>query len=211
MSSLLTIAVLGFMGVRLVSGLRVSRSTGGRALAAEIVRGVRWRHVWPVAVVLPAVITAAGLIMLIPGMSWGWWTMLGGEGNPVFGSSDATRGTALEWIIPLCFMALLLPALPLFAHAEERMFRAGAEHWSTGRRIAKTLQFGMVHALIGIPVGAALALSLGGAYFMAVYLRGWRATWSRHAATIESTRAHTVYNAVIVAIVATLAVLVAVA
>lgn len=211
MSTVLTIAVLGFMGVRLVSGLRVSRSTGGRALATEIVRGIRWRHVWPVAVVLPAVITLAWLVMLLPGMSWGWWTMLGGEGNPVFGASDATAGTAFEWIIPLCFMALLAPALPLFAHAEERIFRAGAEGWSPWQRAWKTLQFGMVHALIGIPVGAALALSLGGAYFMAVYLRGWRATWSRRAATLESARAHTVYNAVIVGLVATLAVLLALA
>ena len=46
------------------------------------------------------------------------------------------------------------------------MFRTGAERWSTGRRALKVLQFGMVHALIGIPIGAAMALSIGGAYFM---------------------------------------------
>jgi hypothetical protein len=119
----------------------------------------------------------------------------------VFGSSQATAGTALEWIVPLVFMTMLLPALPLFANAEERIFRAGAERWSPGRRVLKTLQFGMVHALIGIPLGAALALSIGGAYFMWVYLRAFAATGSTQAATLESTTAHTVYNGVIIGLV----------
>ena len=123
---------------------------------------------------------------------------MGASGN---GTSEATSGTVWEWLVPVVFMCLLLPALPLFAHAEERLFRAGAEDWSPGRRVFKVVQFGMVHALIGIPIGAALALSLGGAYFMAVYLRAFRQTLSRSEATIESTTAHTVYNFLIVLLV----------
>jgi hypothetical protein len=157
--------------------------------------------VWPVPVLLAVVLAAATLAMQVPGLDWGWWTALGGDGNPVFGSSQATAGTSLEWIVPLVFMTMLLPALPLFANAEERIFRAGAEHWSLARRVAKTLQFGMVHALIGIPLGAALALSIGGAYFMWVYLREFATTGSRQAATLESTTAHTVYNGVIIVLV----------
>ena len=60
------------------------------------------------------------------------------------------------------------------------------------------MQFGLVHALIGIPIGAALALSVGGAYFMWVYLRRFRAAGTRDAALIESATAHAVYNALIV-------------
>ena len=63
------------------------------------------------------------------------------------------------------------------------------------------LQFGLIHAVIGIPIGAALTLSLGGAYFMWVYLRRFRATGDRNEATIESTTAHTVYNFLIVVLV----------
>ena len=81
------------------------------------------------------------------------------------------------------------------------MFRTGAEHWSRRRRVLKVLQFGMVHAIIGIPLGAALALSFGGAYFMWVYLRSHRASRTQQAATIESTTAHTVYNGLIIALV----------
>jgi len=211
LTNVLTFAVLGFMGVRLATGLRVSMRRSGRSLVREIVTGIRWRHVWPIAVVFPTVSAAATVLMSVPGLQWGWWSMIGGEGNPAFGWSSTTVGTAWEWIIPLAFIAMLVPALPLFAHAEERIFRAGAEHWSPARRVGKVIQFGMAHALIGIPIGAALALSLGGAYFMAVYLRAWDATGQRRAATMESARAHTAYNAVIVALVMFLALWIALA
>jgi hypothetical protein len=210
-ADVLTYGVLAFMGVRLVGGMRSSRSRQGRVLVRDVVVGIRFRHVWPLVVVLPVVVAVANLLIAVPGLDWGWWTMIGGDGNPVFGSSDATIGTMWEWIIPLAFMTLLIPALPLFAYTEERMFRTGAEHWSLGRRAWKVLQFGMIHALIGIPIGAALALSLGGAYFMTVYLRDFRISRSRYHATLESTRAHTVYNAVIVALVVTFAIMLALA
>ena len=201
MTNVLTFAVLGFMGFRLVTGLRHSRTTQGRSVVSQVWHRFGWRHVWPVPLLLTVVVAAATALMQIPGLSWGWWSMLGGSGNPVFGESDATVGPVWEWIIPLTFMCLLLPALPLFAYAEERMFRAGAEGWSRPRRLLKVLQFGMIHAVIGIPIGAALALSIGGAYFMWVYLREYRRNLNLHDATLESTAAHTVYNGLIVVLV----------
>lgn len=200
-TTVLTVAVLGFMGFRLVTGLRVARSGRGRLVVLAVRSRVGWRHVWPVPPVLAIVLVAATTLMAVPGLDWGWWSALGGVGNPVFGSTDTTAGTPLEWIVPLVFLCLLVPALPLFAHAEERMFRQGAEGWTTWHRVRRTVQFGLVHALIGIPIGAALALSLGGAYFMAVYLRAYRRTGSAQDATFESTTAHTVYNGVIIGVV----------
>lgn len=200
-TNILTVAVLGYMGVRLVTGARVSRSAEGRSLISRVRRNVGWRHVWPVPLLLGSVLLVAYALMSLPLLDWGWWSALGGDGNPVFGTSEATAGTVWEWLVPAVFMCLLIPALPLFAHAEERLFRAGAEDWSPGRRVFKVVQFGMVHALIGIPIGAALALSLGGAYFMAVYLRAFRRSHDRSTATIESTTAHTVYNFLIVVLV----------
>jgi hypothetical protein len=200
-SSLLTVAVLSVMGFRLVTGLRVSRTGHGRDVVTAVRRRAGWRHVWPVPLVLASVLAVATPLLEVPWLRWGWWSALGGEGNPVFGSNDATSGTVWEWLIPMVFIALLVPALPLFANAEERMFRAGAEEWSLGHRVLKTAQFGLVHALIGIPIGAALALSVGGAYFMVVYLRAFSATGSRADATLESTTAHAVYNLAIIGLV----------
>ena len=163
---------------------------------------IRWRHIWPVPFVLAGVLLVAIPLMLVPVFRWGWWSALGGDGNPIFGSSTATVGTVWSWLIPLVFMTLVVVALPLFANAEERMFRAGAQHWSTRRRVAKVLQFGLIHTLIGIPIGVALALSVGGTYFMAVYLHAYGLTGSTTEATLESTRAHTAYNASIIVTVA---------
>jgi hypothetical protein len=195
----LSFAVLALVGFRLVQGVQMSRSADGRSLLRVVWLRIRWRHIWPVPFVLAGVLAVSVPLLLIPPLRWGWWSMIGGSGNPIFGSSDATSGTVWEWLIPVLFVGLAVAALPLFAHAEERMFRMGAERWSQRRRALKVVQFGLIHAVIGIPIGVAMALSVGGAYFMAVYLRAFRTTGSTAEATLESTRAHTTYNALIIA------------
>jgi hypothetical protein len=202
LSNVLSLVVLAVVGLRLVQAVTLSRSQRGRSLSRQIWTGLRWRHIWPAPLVLAGVLLVAIPLLYVPVLRWGWWSALGGDGNPVFGSSNTTTGTVWAWLIPLIFMALVLLALPLFANAEERMFRMGAQRWSTRQRVMKVLQFGLIHAVIGIPIGVALALSVGGAYFMAVYLRSYARTGSANEATLESTRAHTAYNAVIITTVA---------
>ncbi len=202
LTAVVTAGVLGFVGFRLASTARlVARSGALRRRAIEIVAGIRWRHLWPVPFVLAAVIGAAALLVQIPMLRFGWWTALGGLGNPVTGTTDQTAGTALEWIVPVVFLLLLVPALPLFAFREEELFRRGAEGWSGWRRVGKAVQFGLVHAVIGIPIGVALALAIGGGYFQWAYLRGFRITGSSRGGLLESARAHTAYNAVVVVVV----------
>ena len=201
LDDVLTVTVLGFVGVRLATGLRRSLTGDGRATVRAIVSRIRWRHIWPVPFVLAGVVAVATTLIRVPGLSWGWWSAIGGEGNPVFGSNESTIGTVWEWLIPALFLLLLIPALPLFAYAEEQMFRRGAEHWSRRRRALKVVQFGLVHTFIGIPVGTAIALSVGGAYFMHTYLREYAVSGSANEATMESARAHTTYNGIIVALV----------
>lgn len=198
---LLSAAVLAFVMVRLVGGVRHSRGAVGRSIVRQVVRRIRWRHALPVLPLLTATIALGWTLMSVPVLGWGWWSAIGGDGNPVFGSTARSTGTILEWAVPLIFIVLLVPALPLFALAEERMFRRGAERWSAPRRVGKVVQFGLVHTLIGIPIGAALALSLGGGWFMKVYLDEWRRSGSDSEATLESAAAHTTYNAFIVGIV----------
>lgn len=204
MSLLLTVAVLGFLGVRLASATNYTLRSG-RHQALEIVRGIRLRHVWPVPVVLALVVAVASALLLVPGLDFGWWGLLGGQGNPALGSTDQTAGTFLEWLVPAVFLVLLAPAVPLLALREEEMFRLGAEGWTNAKRAGRAVLFGLAHALIGIPIGVALALSIGGAYFTLVYLRGYRRSGgNRRTACLESGRAHTVYNVTIITIVAAL-------
>jgi len=201
-SNVLSFVVLTAVGLRLVQAVKLSRSADGRSLSRVIWLRLRWRHIWPVPFVLAGVLIVAIPLLMVPPLRWGWWSAIGGDGNPIFGSSNATMNTVWAWLIPLIFMTLVLAALPLFTNAEERMFRFGAERWDTRQRVIKVLQFGLIHAVIGIPVGVALALSVAGAYLMAVYLRSYALTDSPAEATLESTRAHTAYNALIIVVVA---------
>ena len=57
-----------------------------------------------------------------------------------------------------------------------------------------------MHTIIGIPIGAALALSIGGWYFTWAYLRGYR-RGARPPALLESTWSHLAYNGIIVTLV----------
>ncbi len=197
----LTVAVLAFVGVRIAQGTRFALSGTGRRRIAAIVRGVRWTHFALAVPTLAVVLLVAIALVEVPGLDFGWWTAIGGVGNPVTGTTDRTAGTALEWIIPLAFLTLLLPALPLFAEVEERMFRLGSERRTRPQQARRGLEFGLAHALIGIPIGVALALGIGGWYFTWWYLRGYRRTHDPHAAMLESTRAHLAYNTTIVGLI----------
>jgi hypothetical protein len=197
---LLTVAVLAFVGFRLADAARQTFSSRGHVW--QLVAGLRPRHVLLAFPVLAAVLTVATPLLAIPGFDFGWWTAIGGEGNPAVGvgRESATPGV-LETVIPVVFVTLLIIGLPLLVEGEEWVFRRGAELRTRAANARRSVLFGLVHALIGVPIGVALALSVGGFYFTWAYLRVWRATRSEEAALAESTRSHLAYNLVIAAIV----------
>ena len=197
---LLTVAVLAFVGFRLVDAVRQTVSARGHVW--QLVTGLRLRHFLRAVPVLVAVLAVATPLLAVPGLDFGWWTAIGGEGNPVVGvgRQSATPGV-LATIIPFVFVSLLLIGLPLLVEGEEWVFRRGAEHRSRAANARRSVLFGLVHALIGIPIGVAMALSVGGFYFTWAYLRTWRATGSEEAALGESTRSHLAYNLVIAGLV----------
>jgi hypothetical protein len=88
------------------------------------------------------------------------------------------------------------------------MFRIGAERRSKWGRRRRNVEFGLAHAIVGIPIGAALGLSVGGAYFTWRYLRAFEATGDQQAAMLDSTRAHLAYNMVVLTIVVIVTVIV---
>ena len=197
----LTVAVFAYVGTTLVRGARTALRTSARRRSIDLLRGLRLRHFLPTPIVLGLVLGTFAALYQVPPLRWGWWTAIGGHGNIVFGSTDATQGSFLEWLVPLLFICLLVPALPVFVELEERRFRSGAESWSTPRRAWRGVQFGLLHLIVGIPLAAALALSVGGWWFTAVYLRSYR-KGGRRAALDESTRAHLGYDLSIIAVVA---------
>jgi hypothetical protein len=196
---LLTVAVLAFVGYRLAGAARQTFSDRGHVW--RLLTGLRPGHFLRAVPVLGAVMAVATVLLAIPGLDFGWWTAIGGEGNPAVGVGREGAAGPLEAVLPVVFMSLLLVGLPLLVEGEEWVFRRGAEHRSRAANARRSVLFGLVHALVGVPMGVAIALSVGGFYFTWTYLRMWRATRSEEAALAESTRSHLAYNLVIAAII----------
>jgi hypothetical protein len=195
---LLTVAVLALVGVRLFEAARSSVEAHARMLA--IVRGLRWRHFVRAVPIVLLIVSTAWVLIQLPGLSFGWWTMLGGEGNPVVGVTDKDYGI-VSVVVPLFFIGLLIVGLPLLVAREEWVFRRGAERRGTAANVGRSVLFGLAHAVVGIPIGAALALSIGGLYLTWCYLEGWQEARTQSGALLESTRAHLAYNLTIIGLV----------
>ena len=191
-SDALSLAVLALVGLRLFETARISVARRRRVL--WLVRGLRGRHfAWTLPVWVGVGAVGIGL-SYVPGLAFGWWTAIGGNGNPVLGSSSGSDGTGLVTWLPLIFVPLLLVAMPLLVEREERMFREGAERRTTVQNLKRSLLFGCVHAIVGIPICFALALTIAGAYLTERYLRAFRVSRSPDVAVAESTRCHLAYN-----------------
>jgi len=195
----LALVVLAVVGVRLVEAAR--SSVEARRNSLVVARGLRPDHFLLALPVLAAIIATAFALIRLPVLSFGWWDAIGGVGNPAVGLTDQDLGI-LNVLIPAFFLGLLVVALPLLVAREEWVFRRGAEQRGALRNVGRSIVFGLAHAVIGIPIGAALALSIGGLYLTWCYLRGWSATRSQAGALLESTRAHLAYNVTILGLVA---------
>jgi hypothetical protein len=196
------LAVSAAVGVRLLMIVRTMAKSPSRGRLQQHWKQLSWRHILPVPLVAAAVGGTAAALWVIPPLRFGWWSLIGGEGSAVFGSSDTTSQSWWGRLIPLAFIVMIAFALPMLAESEERVFRLGAEQWSPARRVLRCLQFGLIHLVVGIPIAVALALSVGGAYFMWRYLDTWNHTFNRVSSLNESTRAHLGYNAVLITLAA---------
>lgn len=167
----------------------------------------RWYHF---AAAIPMLLAVIGLITLqdelLPFMAY----------NVVTGFLAAMAAVGLStWIGLLLFMLLTIlvqrradrheqtvapHTYGFFNKAavyEEQAFREGSERWSFFEGLRSCLAFGAIHMVNLIyPLAAILPLALGGALFMAVYLRTYRRTRWRRGAVLEASVWHRVYNKV---------------
>lgn len=89
----------------------------------------------------------------------------------------------------LLFVIILAFNLPQFAGIEEHWFREGLLSWKSA--LIMSLALGMVHCLVGVPIGAGVAISFAGLWFSYQYFNGG----------VElSTVHHTTYNLVAISL-----------
>jgi hypothetical protein len=182
--------------IRLLVALAVAGLLGRAARPAWRNRRVAtavWRRIRPHHVVgsLGLLVVVAGfaftLMTQVPGMDFGLGRLLGLHGNAVFapveeaaaraGAGTATDGTADSALLAgiIAFLVLLLALFPWLAYVEERAFREGLEDATFGQEVWTALRFGLLHLVMLIPIGAALAVGLAGF----VYGRLYRAAYHR--------------------------------
>ena len=126
---------------------------------------------------------------------------LGFLGTPLFhvGNIHVTMATLL---IILFWLALIV-GVPFWAHLEEKIFRQGANTWST--ITIRSIQFGLVHLLAGIPILGGFVLIVPGFLFACRYKYVRDRHYRRYqdpykaevAGVLASTADHAVYNAIL--------------
>lgn len=120
------------------------------------------------------------------------------DGMSVSEEAQGAVGFVIACILSVIALFVLIRARKSvynFAHEEEKWFRAGCENWTLRQRIVSCLMFGMCHIVnIIYPVITCVLLSIGGAMFMAAYLREYRRSKDSHRALLASTKMHARYN-----------------
>ena len=145
-------------------------------------------------VICVVIATFIALTKVAPFLKWSWFSLFTRE-NPETGEETPHEGTNIH-LIPsnvkyfgLVFLVILAINLPEYAHMEEKWFREGTISWQHG--LFLSLLFGMVHCIVGVPLGAGLAISVAGIWFTHQYFAGG----------VElSTVHHTTYNLILVSI-----------
>lgn len=117
-------------------------------------------------------ILAFSLYQLHPILQFGWLFSLVQSGNDTV-DTEMQQEIPYENIITISlygfiFMALIVFMLliPKYAYDEEKIFRERYVFSSRKKRVIQSIKFGLAHLIMGIPVSAALALSVSGYIFM---------------------------------------------
>lgn len=189
--------------------VRVARRRGRQYTSTVVLlRGIRWRHLRAAALTIAVTVVSCLVFMQllspIPWANTGWWQLLGGTGNVMFATSEAsasaTAPIALR-AIPILIPFALLVIIPSIARLEERMFRRGMQRLPRWKQLRRQLLFGLVHMIPGVPLSVALGLAVTGVMYLRIYTNALNDSGSQGIAVLEATRAHTAANITLVLIV----------
>lgn len=116
-------------------------------------------------------------------MQFSWLSLVASPKESAQGTNlVVSAGTSIPYF-GFVFLALLFLNLPVMARNEEELFRRGTKSWWDG--MPRSLAFGMMHCIVGVPVCAGIALMVPGLWFTHEYFLG---------GTDRSTRVHAFYN-----------------
>lgn len=167
MSQWLAVSLTVYMTVSFVTaGLRKGRLQE----SLQIIRRIRVPMILQNLCVLALVIAVGYGLYQLPVLDWGWWKLLhGSAGSGGRGGNFVVVGFSFKYFAVIYFLLFVL-AVPQLAKSEEKSFREGTRDW--GHAVPRSLGFGLLHCVVGIPLSYGLALSIAGLWFTHQYFRG---------------------------------------
>lgn len=153
--------------------------------------------VWMVAQNLAIIVVVISAFVVLtkvhPVFKWSWFSLFRTQEDEVAGrESEGTNINIMPMHIKyfgLVFALLLMANLPSFAMTEEKWFRAGTDNWLEGLYVS--FLFGILHCLVGVPIGAGVAITLCGVWFTHQYFLGGIELSALH---------HTTYNLIFISV-----------
>lgn len=132
-----------------------------------------WIASWLQAVaVLVVIMVCVGSLLSLrnPILSFSWLQLISTKSEAEHGGTNLIVSTTTLPILGIVFGLLLAVNIPRLARLEEDTFRRGTKDWRDG--ILRSIKFGFVHMIVGVPVAAAMALSILGVWLTHQYFVG---------------------------------------
>lgn len=178
----------------------------------EVWRNFTFRMLLQCLGVLAAVVVVGlALIHYVPLMEYGWLHLFyehgGNAGIAPLADASKSDYRMVRLLAPLSMLAFLF-AVPFLAHNEEKMFRKGHTTWR--KIIPQSVIFGLIHCIVGVPLGFGFALALSGLFYGYHYKRTYEELrftigheMAEERAVFVSTVYHSMYNTILVVVLIT--------
>ena len=155
-----------------------------------------WDWLWSFLLVISVFISVGTIISLDPPLwlKFSWISFISDGQSQNLVTSPMTSGYVPLVII---FWVLMVFSLPYLAKMEEIMFREGVI--DLGDRIKKSIIFGMIHMVMGIPLFVAMLLCITGFIFSIRYCKVYGVLGGEEA-LLASTSLHMKYNFILITI-----------
>lgn len=160
-------------------------------------------------------VVGALLVIYVPGLKYGWLHLFVSGGGNVFIApvTDASSSDyAILRLVPIAFCLALLVAIPFLAKLEEDIFRRGYTDWKN--IWWQSTKFGLIHCVVGIPIGFGISLIMSGLFYAYHYKRTFEKNidllgylTAEDEAIMVSTTYHSMYNLIVITILLAISVI----
>lgn len=167
MDTLVFIIKWGVMAYVIYSIGKSAFQESSRSFTLSVVKQFRFGMLLEVLLGIAIMIAVSVLLYQIPFLQWGWTQLIFDKPVNIVAAPTNTGSSALDKWIGIPFLLLLVVAIPKLAHSEEKAFRSKVTDF--GGIVLNSIEFGLIHCIVGVPLAVGLGLGIGGLLFAIKY------------------------------------------